>query len=154
MKTFLTALVFAGLALPAGDPPGFHMWTSAELKAFSKSLSPKVDAQKVATQPLASNANYLFAIAHREGPGQAEWHETQADVFFVESGSAILLLGGRLVNGETVGPHEKRNGQIVGGVRRAISAGDVVRIPPRVPHQLLLNGAKEFNYFVVKIKGY
>jgi mannose-6-phosphate isomerase-like protein (cupin superfamily) len=64
------------------------------------------------------------------------------------------LLGGRLINGETVGPHEKRNGTIEGGVRRKMSAGDVVRIPPKVPHQVLLNGAPEFNYFVVKVKGY
>jgi mannose-6-phosphate isomerase-like protein (cupin superfamily) len=83
-----------------------------------------------------------------------EWHETQADVFFVQSGTATLLLGGRLVNGETVAPHEKRNGSIFGGVRRKISAGDIVRIPPRVPHQLLLDGSAEFNYLVVKVKGY
>jgi hypothetical protein len=30
----------------------------------------------------------------------------------------------------------------------------VVRIPPRIPHQLLLDGSREFNYFVVKVKGY
>jgi hypothetical protein len=65
-----------------------------------------------------------------------------------------LLLGGKYVNGETVGPHEKRNGSIVGGVRRKMSAGDVVRIPPRVPHQVLLEGAPAFDYFVVKVKGY
>ena len=63
--------------------------------------------------------------------GRAEWHETQVDVFFVQSGSATLVFGGTLVNGETVGPHEKRNGTIQGGVRRKLSAGDVVRIPPR-----------------------
>jgi hypothetical protein len=72
----------------------------------------------------------------------------------VQSGSATLVIGGTLANGETVGPHEKRNGTIQGGVRRKLSAGDVVRIPPRVPHQLLLEGAPEFNYFVIKIKGY
>src|SRR5689334_1194288 len=105
MKTLLTALAFAALALPAGDPAGFHMWTSAELKGYAKSLSPKIDAQKVATQQLASNGNYLFAIAHREGPGLAEWHETQADVFFVQSGSATLVYGGTIVDGKTSAPH-------------------------------------------------
>jgi hypothetical protein len=29
-----------------------------------------------------------------------------------------------------------------------------VRIPPQVPHQILLEGAPEFTYFVVKVKGY
>jgi len=30
----------------------------------------------------------------------------------------------------------------------------VIRIPARVPHQLLLDGSQEFNYFVIKVKGY
>ena len=59
-----------------------------------------------------------------------------------------------MVGGETVEPHEKRNGSIQGGIRRKLAAGDVVRIPPKVPHQLLLDGAPNFTYFVVKVKGY
>jgi mannose-6-phosphate isomerase-like protein (cupin superfamily) len=35
-----------------------------------------------------------------------------------------------------------------------LSAGDIVRIPPRTPHQLVLDGAKEFGYTVIKVKGY
>ncbi len=40
------------------------------------------------------------------------------------------------------------------GYAQMLSAGDVVRIPPKVPHQILLDGSNEFTYFVVKIKGY
>jgi hypothetical protein len=67
---------------------------------------------------LADYANDSYLLVHRAGDGQVEWHETQADVFFVLSGTATLLLGGKMVNGETVGPHEKRNGSIVGGIRQ------------------------------------
>jgi mannose-6-phosphate isomerase-like protein (cupin superfamily) len=112
------------------------------------------DPHHFAVELLADFPNDSTMLVHRESDGQAEWHETQVDVFFVQSGSATLLIGGTLVNGETVGPREKRNGTIQGGVRRKLSTGDVVRIPPHVPHQLLLEGAPEFNYFVVKIKGY
>jgi len=59
-----------------------------------------------------------------------------------------------MIDAETVGPHEKRNGSIRGGIRRKLSAGDTVRIPARVPHQVLADGGQEFNYFVVKVKGY
>jgi mannose-6-phosphate isomerase-like protein (cupin superfamily) len=103
---------------------------------------------------LADYGNDSFLLVHRAGDGQVEWHETQADVFLVQSGTATLLMGGQMVNAETVGPHEKRNGTIEGGMRRPLAAGDIVRIPPRIPHQILLNGAPEFNYFVVKVKGY
>jgi mannose-6-phosphate isomerase-like protein (cupin superfamily) len=112
------------------------------------------DPHHFAVRQLADYSNEGFLFVHREGDGQVEWHETQIDVFFVQTGSATLVLGGTMVNGETVGPHEKRNGTIQGGVRRRISAGDVIRIPPRVPHQVLVDGSHEFNYFVVKVKGY
>lgn len=112
------------------------------------------DPHHFAVEQLADFPNDIFLFVHREADGQVEWHETQVDVFFVQSGSASLLLGGKMINAETVGPHEKRNGSIEGGVRVKLSAGDVVRIPPRIPHQLLLDGSHEFNYFVVKVKGY
>ena len=88
-------------------------------------------------------------IGNDRADGQPEWHETEADVFI-----ATLLVGGTLVGGETTAPHEKQNGKIEGGIRQKLSVGDVVRIPPRVPHQLLLDGGKEFGYFVIKVKGY
>lgn len=72
----------------------------------------------------------------------------------MQSGSATLVVGGIMVGGETVEPHEKRNGTIEGGIRRKLSAGDIVRIPARMPHQLLLGGSREFTYSVIKVKGY
>ncbi|MBO0911441.1 MAG: hypothetical protein J2P13_06575 [Acidobacteria bacterium] len=93
-------------------------------------------------------------LSVRKADGIVEWHENQADVFVVESGSATLVVGGAMVGGEVTEPHEKRNGTIEGGTRVKLSAGDVVRIPPKAPHQILLDGAKDFTYFVIKIKGY
>jgi mannose-6-phosphate isomerase-like protein (cupin superfamily) len=150
MKTILTALAFAALAMPAGDPAGFHLWTASELKGFSKSLAPKMDAGKVATQQLGGHGNYTFMVAHREGPGQAEWHELQADVFFVQSGEATLVYGGTM-DGKTTAPHEKRAASITGGIDKKLGPGDVVTIPAKTPHQLKLDPGKEFTYFVVKV---
>jgi mannose-6-phosphate isomerase-like protein (cupin superfamily) len=72
----------------------------------------------------------------------------------VQSGTATLLVGGAMVGGETTAPHEKRNGTIQGGIKRKISAGDIVRIPARTPHQVLLDGSSEVTYLVIKVKGY
>jgi mannose-6-phosphate isomerase-like protein (cupin superfamily) len=59
-----------------------------------------------------------------------------------------------MFGGDAVEPHEKRNGTIHGGARVKLAAGDIVRIPPKIPHQILLDGSKDFTYFVIKIKGY
>jgi len=146
-----TAVLFAALALPAGDPPGVLMWKAAELKAFTKSLSPKIDALKVATQQLGGHANYSFLMAHREGTGQAEWHDTQADVMVIESGQGTLVVGGEMVDGKTTAPNEKRGSWISGGVEKKVGPGDIVTVPVKTAHQMKVDPGKEITYFVVKI---
>ena len=154
----LSAIVVPWLVVTAQEavPPGFEQWTPASLNRYDQKLryDAAADPHHFAVQQIADFPNDSALLVRRDADGPPEWHETQADVFFVQSGSATLIVGGTLLNGETVSPHEKRNGTIEGGVRRKLSAGDVIRIPPRVPHQLLLQGGRELNYFVIKIKGY
>ncbi|MCX6628380.1 MAG: hypothetical protein NTW28_12210 [Candidatus Solibacter sp.] len=151
MKPLALALLLAGFALPAGDPPGFHLWKSAELKGFSKTLAPKMNAQKAAFETIASFGNYSFMVAHREGPGEAEYHATQADLFIVQSGEATLVVGGELVDGKTTAPNEMRAASIKGGTEKKLAAGDAVTIPAKVAHQVKLDAGKQFTYFVVKV---
>ena len=151
MKLIAIALLAAGFALPAGDPQGFMIWKSAEVKSFTKSLAPKINDKKVATQDLFKQGNYRFMVAHREGPGEAEYHALDADIFVVESGTATLVYGGELVDGKTTAPNEMRAGSIKGGMEKPLAAGDIVTIPAKLPHQLKLAPGKEFTYFVVKV---
>ncbi len=152
----LIAIPLLTLSSQEPVPAGFGQWTTSSLRTLAQTLSSEAasDPHHFAVKQLADFPNDGFILVHREADGQVEWHETQADVFFVQSGSATLLVGGAYVNGETVAPHEKRNGTIQGGIRQKLSAGDVVRIPARMPHQVLLDGAREFTYLVVKVKGY
>jgi mannose-6-phosphate isomerase-like protein (cupin superfamily) len=159
MKVLLFSLFALVLPLLAAQEPvseGFEHWTADSLKQFDQKLSAEAgtNAHHLAMQRLGDFPNDIFMLSRREADGIVEWHETQADVFFVQSGSATLLVGGTLVGAETVEPHEKRNGTIQGGIRRKLSPGDVVRIAPKVPHQILLDGARNFTYFVIKVKGY
>ncbi len=160
MKKFLllSLMVIPSVAVQsqAPVPEGFEHWTATDLQTVNKTLAEKAatDSHHAASKTLSDYPNDLFMLAHREADGQSELHETQADVFVVESGSATLVVGGTMVNAETTAPHEKRNGTIQGGTRQKLSAGDIVRIPANTPHQLVLDGAKEFTYFVIKIKGY
>ena len=153
MRAFAIAILTAAAALPAGSgPAGFELWKSGDLQAFEQKLSPKISAQKIATQPLGSYGNHTVLIAHREGSGEAELHETQNDVMVVESGEATLVVGGTVVDPRTTAPHEIRGPSIKGGEKKSLAAGDVVHIPVKVPHQMLLENGKQITYFVVKIE--
>jgi mannose-6-phosphate isomerase-like protein (cupin superfamily) len=152
MKLIAAALLFAAMALPAGDPPGFHYWSSSELKSLTKTLAPKIDAAKLAVEQLGSHGNYQFMVAHREATGEAEYHAKFADVFVVESGEGTLVYGGSVVNGKTTAPDEIRGSSISGGMEKKLAVGDVVTIPAATAHQMTVPAGKQITYFVVKVK--
>jgi len=160
MKVFwllgLLAIIQVMVSAEEKVPEGFQHWTGASLKDLEQTLKSEADASAhhMSVRALGDFPQDKFMLSRRQTDGMPEWHENQADVFFVQSGSATLVVGGTLVGAENTEPHEKRNGTIQGGVRQKLSAGDVVRIPPKVPHQLLLDGSPGFTYFVVKVKGY
>ncbi len=152
MKRIAAGMLFFSLTpLWAGDPPGVVHWSASQLRGFENSLSPKINAQKVASEQLGRFGNHSFMVAHREGSGEAELHETQTDVFFVQSGEATLVVGGSVSNGRTTSPGEIRGPTISGGEKKKLGAGDVVHIPAKVPHQLMVESGKQFTYFVIKI---
>lgn len=133
MKLVLCALLCASFALPAGDPQGFHVWKSSELKGLTQALAPKLNAG-TALEQIPGAGNYSFVKIYRNATGQAELHETQADVFVVETGEATLVYGGKLVDGKTTAEHEMRGTAVQGGEERRLAPGDVISIPARVPH--------------------
>ena len=160
MKMLWLVLLFAvplsAVTVDDDVPKGFEYWNAQSFAGMKQSLAPKAaaDAHHVALQRIADYPNDYIIEVHREGDGAPELHETEVDIYFVQSGSGVLIVGGTLTGADTVAPHELRNGTIQGGVRRPLSAGDVVRVPAKTPHQVVLNGSKEITYIVVKVKGY
>jgi mannose-6-phosphate isomerase-like protein (cupin superfamily) len=160
MKKLCLLFVLAAALLPATaqetEPSGFELWPAASLKLLGQELHKNTvaDAHHAATHRFSDFSNDYALLARREADGIPEWHETEADVFIVQTGTATLVVGGTMEGAQTTEPHEKRNGTITGGIRRELAAGDIVRIPAKTPHQLLLGGAHEFIYFVIKVKGY
>ncbi len=150
MRIIAFVLVSAAL-LAAADPAGFAIWKGSELKASGKKLAPKINEQKIATEALANWGNHNLMVAHREGSGEAELHETQADVFIVESGEASLIVGGTVVDPKTTAPNEVRGPSIKDGVTKQLGPGDIVHIAAKTPHQLIVAAGKQITYAVVKV---
>ena len=94
---------------------------------------------------------HAIFISHREENGRAELHENKADVIVVQSGEAMLLYGGTVIDPKPTLPHEIQGSGIRGGEKREVKAGDVIHIPAGVPHQFLLASGKQITYLVVKV---
>lgn len=146
----LVAVLTTLLAQGAGSQ-GVHVWKSADILAKGKALGTKLDAQKVASEVIATEGNRTFMIAHREGSGVAEWHEKQADVMVIAAGDVTMIYGGTVVDGKTTGPGEIRGPSINGGTEVKLAAGDVLHIPAKVAHQMVLAPGAQVTYFVTKV---
>jgi mannose-6-phosphate isomerase-like protein (cupin superfamily) len=80
-------------------------------------------AQKRVTTRLMEGGTYSLNARYIVGAETAQLHKSILEFYFVREGSATLVTGGTIVDGA-----------IRGGVARPIKAGDVVFIPPGVPH--------------------
>jgi mannose-6-phosphate isomerase-like protein (cupin superfamily) len=150
MRFVIAMLAVGGFAVQGGAP-GVHVWRSTDIAAKGAALAKKLDAQKVASEVIAKEGNRTFMIAHREGSGVAEWHEKEADVMFISAGQITMITGGTIVDSKTTAPGEMRGPSIRGGTEAKLSAGDVLHIPAKVPHQMILAPGAKVTYFVTKV---
>lgn len=125
----------------------------------ASSLVTFLDHDKVAAafekgQPIFEGSPAVNCAVHasrREQPGQAEVHRDEADVMYVQSGSATLITGGSVLDGKEISSGEVRGTAIEDGQTQQLSRGDVVIIPRGVPHWFReVNGP--LLYYVVKVR--
>lgn len=139
----------------AGLVPGadgrVDIYSAKDLTAIRQRLEQK--GAPFASDDLARYGNHYTLFALRETSGSAEVHEHEADIFVVETGQATLVTGGKLVNPRVEKPGELRGSSIQGGEKHPVAAGDIIHIPARTPHQLLIDQGKPFAYFVIKVTG-
>jgi glc operon protein GlcG len=98
---------------------------------------------------LLSGEGFRVEASHRTGPGEAEVHLHDTDIFYVLKGSADLVVGGNVTEEHPQSEGELRGVGIEGGEMRHIGAGDVIVIPRGVPHWFQ-KVAPPFTYYVVK----
>jgi mannose-6-phosphate isomerase-like protein (cupin superfamily) len=147
---------FAAQPIIAADASGFAIWKGNDLKAYEKTLAPKIkdkkaDEIKSVNQDLGNYGNHRTLMNHREGNGEVEVHADWNDLFVIQSGEATLVIGGTVVNPKTTGPGEIRGTGSTGGEKYKVGPGDIVHIPFNVPHQVLIEPGKQVTYFAVKI---
>lgn len=153
LRILPAVLILGAIAMtsPADNTPGYHVWKLSEIEAHGKALSAKLDEHKVASETILSDGNTTFMVAHREGSGQAEWHEKQADVIVISQGEVTMTLGGTIIDGKEIQPGEIRGSGIKGGTDIKMGPGDAEYIPPKTPHQMTLAAGKQVTYFVTKV---
>ncbi|MBI3800533.1 MAG: heme-binding protein [Deltaproteobacteria bacterium] len=94
---------------------------------------------------------YMVHTSRRDKAGVAEVHTKDADIIYVQDGSAIFVTGGMMIDPQPIAPDEIRGKEITGGETRTISKGDVIIVPAGTPHWFKHVPAP-MTYYVVKAR--
>lgn len=126
MRVWLTFAMLMSVSLPtSAQAPTPVRYYRAENVAASFARGAVLEAR---------DTNYMIHTSRRTAPGMAEVHAKDTDLIYVIEGSAVLVTGGRVVDGKTTAPDEIRGASIDGGEARVLAKGDVIVIPNGVPH--------------------
>jgi quercetin dioxygenase-like cupin family protein len=122
---------FVSVPLPAGE----------NLSSVTVVDHTKVGETLKKAGPLADGPGLRVSGGYRTGPyapadyrPDVEVHATEGDLFYVIEGDATLVTGGTVVGGRTTGPGQIRGSRINGGETHHLTKGDVMWVPPGVPH--------------------
>ncbi len=103
----------------------------AELEAAAQHLK---DAG-ISTKRMLEGGIFSVNVRHIQGAETALQHGRISEIWVIREGSGIVATGGELIDKEAgAGVGEFRGSAIRGGHERLIQAGDVVFVPPGVPH--------------------
>ena len=107
------------------------IFKTAELDSVTKDLV----AKHLLTNRILDGGAYSVNVRHISGSETALVHGKITEVWVVRDGSGRVATGGELVNPKPgAAPGEFSGTAIRAGVERVIGAGDIVFIPPGVPH--------------------
>lgn len=94
---------------------------------------------------------YMVHTSRRDKAGVAEVHTKDADIIYVQEGSATFVTGGTMIDAKKTAPNEIRGKEISGGETRTITKGDVIIVPAGTPHWFKEVPAP-LTYYVVKAR--
>jgi mannose-6-phosphate isomerase-like protein (cupin superfamily) len=88
-------------------------------------------------------------MAERKTTGDAEVHTQMNDILIIQHGHGEFLVGGSIKGNHEIAPTEWRGGDISGGHRYSVSAGDLLMIPAGIPHKAFVTDGP-FTYLAIK----
>lgn len=153
-------VVLLALCLLAASPAGAQSksdviyWPASTLNGYSPTLKGRQTANKTtsASEILSDLGNHKFEILRRDGSGGGEAHQEWTDIFIVQAGEATIVYGGSIEEAKDTGNGEIRGPRHIGGKSQKVAAGDVLVMPPGIPHQTIVDPGKSFFVLIVKVQ--
>jgi len=136
---------------PTVDPAGYILWDAATVEAAADRLEQSLGDEALVWETIGNYDGHSIYLVLRGKTSRAEIHETESDVQISVRGRATSVIGGTLVNAESLPRKQIRGTSIEDGTRRELTPGDIMHIPSGAPHQLLIDPAEPYMYLLIKI---
>jgi mannose-6-phosphate isomerase-like protein (cupin superfamily) len=125
----------AGQAPSSAAPPRTTMVSASDVAALiAKAKVDRKDTQALLAQSMIRLEPYNVSLEYRAAVANAAVHETEAELFYVVDGSAMLVTGGKLKNETRTNAANLSGSGIEGGVSRHVAKGDFIMVPEGTPH--------------------
>jgi mannose-6-phosphate isomerase-like protein (cupin superfamily) len=144
-------LVGAACLVAFAAGPVFERWSAEDVQKHFNDLKGKMVAGS-ASDIVGTWGQHQVILARRDASGMAEWHEIQADILIVKSGGGSIKIGGKILDGKPTDPGEIRGTTIEGAETVPFKPGDVIHIPAKTPHQILLETGQVVEYYAIKAR--
>ena len=154
VAVFVSAAAAVGfsqtLGTVEGSPTGFVIWSSTELKTIANRLELEIGDRAMVYETVRNDKGHSVYFVLRGLTGRAEFHETEADLYVVYRGHATFVIGGELIDAETLPRKQQRGSAIRNGTQRTLGPGDIIHVPVATPHQIIIAPGEPFLYTLVK----
>ena len=131
------------------EPEDYVRWDSAYIQSVADRLETELGDKAMVWETIGNYDGHSLYLVLRGKTGFAEVHDTESDVQIGVRGTAVSVIGGQLVDGESLPRKQQRGKSIDGGERRDTAPGDLIHIPPGIPHQLIVD--QPYMYLLFKL---
>lgn len=133
------------------QPGEYAFWSAMVVDEVADRLEASLGDKALVWETVGNYDGHSVYLVLRGKTGTAEIHETESDVQISVRGRATSVIGGQLLNPEHLPRKQIRGSSIQDGLERALAPGDIMHIPPGLPHQLLIDASVPYMYLLIKI---
>ena len=147
----LVSVAAYGQSDETAQPTDFVLWSALVVDEVADRLEATLDDKTLVWETVGNYDGHSVYLVLRGKTGNAEIHETESDVQISVRGRATSVVGGELVNAEKLPRKQIRGTAIENGLHRELTPGDIMHIPPGLPHHLLIDPSEPYMYLLIKI---
>ena len=135
----------------SAGPEGYVRWNSEYIQAVADRLEARLGDETLVWETIGNYDGHSVYLVLRGKTDRPELHETESDIQIGVRGTALSIVGGEMIDSQDRPRKQKRGSSINGGLRKTTSPGDLIHIPPGIPHQLIIDEGAPYMYLLFKL---